>query len=103
MSQTPPNMGIGARRKRLRLRTPLAWLLGTFVIVAMLLGGAVSSSAMNPTPALTGNALTGNAAPTASELVLYWGDGCPNCAAEKKWLAKVAVDQPDLVITQYEV
>ena len=89
--------------RRLRLPTPLAWLLGTFVIVAMLLGGALSSSALNPTSALTGNAAAGNATPAAPEVVLYWGDGCPNCAAEKKWLAKVAVDQPDLVITQYEV
>ena len=98
MSQTPPNMGIGGRRWRLRLRTPLAWLLGTFVIVTMLLGGAVSSSALNPT-----QAAAGNATPEAAELVLYWGDGCPNCAAEKRWLAKVAPDNPDLTITQHEV
>lgn len=94
---------LAAGRRRLRLRTPLAWLLGTFVIVAMLLGGAVSSSALNPSQATTGNALAGNATPAAAELVLYWGDGCPNCAAEKKWLVKVAADNPDLTITQYEV
>ncbi len=86
------------------MRTPLAWLLGTFVMVAMLLGGAVSSSALSPSPAPAANAAAANAAtPGTGELVLYWGDGCPNCAAEKKWLAKVAVDHPDLVITQYEV
>ena len=23
------------------------------------------------------------------ELILFWGDGCPHCAAEKEWLASV--------------
>jgi hypothetical protein len=39
----------------------------------------------------------------AAELVLYWGDGCPNCENEREWLATVAKDHPDLTITQYEV
>jgi len=92
-----------AHWRRLPIRAPLAWLLGTCVLVALLLSGALSSSALTPAPSPTGNAAAGNSTPVAGELVLYWGDGCPNCAAEKKWLATVAADHPDLTISQYEV
>ena len=37
------------------------------------------------------------------ELVLFWGDGCPPCAAEKRFLADLQADFPDLVIRAYEV
>jgi len=38
-----------------------------------------------------------------AELVLFWGDGCPHCAAEKEWLATAAQRYPDLRVTMYEV
>lgn len=55
--------------------------------------------------------LLGAAAPGAAaddgddpvELVLFWGDGCPHCAAEKEWLGTIADDYPRLTVTQYEV
>ena len=96
---TPPV----ARRRRHPIRTLLAWLLGTSVIAAVLLGSALHASALNPAPSPTLTAAIAGNAPAAAELVLYWGDGCPNCAAEKKWLAKVAAANPELTITQYEV
>jgi cytochrome c biogenesis protein CcdA/glutaredoxin len=37
------------------------------------------------------------------ELLLFWGDGCPHCAAEKEWLAGIQQEYPDLVVTAYEV
>jgi cytochrome c biogenesis protein CcdA/glutaredoxin len=37
------------------------------------------------------------------ELVLFWGDGCPHCAAEKEWLPSIAQSYPQLRITMYEV
>ncbi len=36
-------------------------------------------------------------------LYLFWGDGCPHCAAEKEFLNELQQDYPDLVIVQYEV
>lgn len=42
-------------------------------------------------------------APEPVELVLFWGDGCPHCAAEKRFLTDLQGDFPDLMIRQYEV
>lgn len=36
-------------------------------------------------------------------LQLFWGDGCPHCAAEKQWLEQAVRDHPGLVVQQYEV
>jgi cytochrome c biogenesis protein CcdA/glutaredoxin len=48
------------------------------------------------------------AAPVASadgevELTLFWGDGCPHCAAEKEWLATASQAHPGLRVREYEV
>lgn len=37
------------------------------------------------------------------ELILFWGDGCPHCAAEKKWLEVARDVYPQLTVRQYEV
>lgn len=37
------------------------------------------------------------------ELTLFWGAGCPHCAAEKEWLVTAAEEYPRLTVTQYEV
>ncbi len=37
------------------------------------------------------------------ELQLFWGDGCPHCAAEKKWLTGLQERYPELVVRSYEV
>lgn len=41
----------------------------------------------------------------ANEAILYlfWGDGCPHCAAEKAFLADLAARHPTLEIRDYEV
>ena len=41
--------------------------------------------------------------PPPVELVLFWGDGCPHCAAEKQFLGDLQDDYPDLAITLYEI
>ncbi len=38
-----------------------------------------------------------------ADLILFWGDGCPNCEAEREWLEQVEEQYPDFQITQYEV
>lgn len=37
------------------------------------------------------------------ELTLFWGDGCPHCAAEHEWLEDAQEEYPNLVVTDYEV
>lgn len=68
------------------------------VLLAMLVGLVVAG--------LLGAAAPGAAADDGDEpveLVLFWGDGCPHCAAEKEWLATITDDYPRLTVTQYEV
>lgn len=38
-----------------------------------------------------------------AELTLFWGDGCPHCAAEKAWLETAEQQYPELEITMYEI
>lgn len=36
-------------------------------------------------------------------VILFWGDGCPHCAAEKAFLAELVDRHPEVVVTEYEV
>ena len=38
-----------------------------------------------------------------TELIYFWGDGCPHCAKESKFLEQMAEKYPELKITKYEV
>ena len=38
-----------------------------------------------------------------AELIYFWGDGCPHCAKESKFLEQMAEKYPELKITKYEV
>jgi thiol-disulfide isomerase/thioredoxin len=38
-----------------------------------------------------------------TDLLLFWGDGCPHCAAEKEWLERVEQDYPDISVHEFEV
>lgn len=40
--------------------------------------------------------------PTA-DLVIFWGDGCPNCARQEEWLQQVEQQYPGLNVVRYEV
>ena len=86
-----------ARSRTLSLRSPLAWLLTTLAFGVAMLMSATPSFGTAPA------SLPADTAEPAAELVLYWGDGCPNCEVEREWLATVAEEHPDLTITQYEV
>jgi hypothetical protein len=91
-------MASGTSLRRSPLRGPFAWVLGAFAVGAMaVLGAAPSFGASAP------RAIVETAAQPASDIVLYWGDGCPNCENERAWLLTVQKDHPDLTITQYEV
>lgn len=77
-------------------------------VLALLLGAlllAVASPAVAPATPVT---VTADPSPSPSpsgtvELVLFWGDGCPHCAAEKVWLDIAEQEYPGLQISQYEV
>ncbi|NTV39610.1 MAG: hypothetical protein HGA51_06585, partial [Demequinaceae bacterium] len=38
-----------------------------------------------------------------ADLILFWGDGCPHCEAERAWLGTITEQYPELQVTQYEV
>ena len=75
-----------------RSAVPRAILLALALLAWSVLGLASPASAAN-TPSIDPEA----------DLVLFWGDGCPNCEAEREWLDEVQGEYPDFKITQYEV
>lgn len=82
-------------------------VLGALVVaVVALLGGATAATA-TAVPPPTSTALVTQPAASAEEdeveLVLFWGDGCPHCAAEKEWLKGVLDEHPGVTVTAYEV
>lgn len=82
---------------RLVVRAAVAALLVAATIVAATPLVATPSGAQtvaSPPP-------TTATAPVVVEL--YWGDGCPHCAAEKAALAELAQEFPELQIQDYEV
>jgi glutaredoxin len=42
-------------------------------------------------------------AETPVAVILFWGDGCPHCAAEKAFLDELVARHPEVVVTDYEV
>lgn len=63
---------------------------------------ALALSADAPTPRAVAAASDTDLLPDA-DLVLFWGDGCPNCAKEKDWLEDVKEQYPDLTVELIEV
>jgi thiol-disulfide isomerase/thioredoxin len=88
------------------LRPALLGVLGVLVAVLVALIGGTTTAAATAVPP-SSPALAATAALAAGddevELVLFWGDGCPHCAAEKEWLEDVQDEYPGLIITPYEV
>ena len=41
--------------------------------------------------------------PPEPTIVLFYGEGCPHCAAERAFLADLLASRPDVVLTEYEV
>jgi cytochrome c biogenesis protein CcdA/glutaredoxin len=69
------------------LRVLMALVLAALLAVAVgLAGGAAAASSGDEV-----------------ELTLFWGEGCPHCAAEKEWLATAVEQYPWLTVRQYEV
>lgn len=97
-------MNAAARLRRLLV-------LGAAVLGGLLLVSApAQATSWTAAPAtVAGTAATDVPDPTEAsslpeaDLVLFWGDGCPNCAEEKEWLERVAGQYPDLEIVQLEV
>jgi len=71
----------------------------THALVALVIGLLLSlgTGLLGASPAAASEG-TGQA-----ELTLFWGDGCPHCAAEKVWLDVAEQEYPGLEITMYEV
>ena len=59
--------------------------------------------ALGVAPAVAVPAGEADGATDRVELVLFWGDGCPHCEAERAWLEQAEREFPQLEVTQYEV
>ena len=67
-------------------------------------GVQTNSPAESPVPVLPSK--TASTMPNASKpftLVLFWGEGCPHCAAEKDFLKEIAGQFPSMQVKLYEV
>ncbi|WP_084074031.1 hypothetical protein [Demequina sp. NBRC 110052] len=110
-----PLAGPAPFRARFAARVTML-LAGAAVALGMVLTLAPPAAA-DPAPA-SGMAtevasdlgITGGTAPAqeaglepTADLVLFWGDGCPHCAAEKEWLAAYSAEHPEVVMIGYEV
>lgn len=92
----PTNVQLPARTapRRRRHAGPFAGLLAaTMVLLVLLVGGAPAAAAAE------------DASPAAGTVTvtLFWGEGCPHCAAERAFLDDLAATRPALVVDAYEV
>ncbi|HSK56343.1 MAG TPA: hypothetical protein VK908_13880 [Jiangellales bacterium] len=67
-------------------------------VVLLLWAGAAAAVSPHPVGRV-------GSTPPADEvtLVLYHGEGCPHCAAEREWLVGLQDRNPGLSVEQYEV
>jgi glutaredoxin len=79
------------RNINLSLRTLASAIAVVLIALVALMAGAWSANAAEAAPEKT------------VELVLFWGDGCPHCEAERQWLEQAQEDYPQLQVTQHEV
>ncbi|MCA1783078.1 MAG: glutaredoxin family protein [Dermatophilaceae bacterium] len=78
--------------------------LGLILLALSLL--LISGWALPTSPAATGGgAATASQAEEwgESDLLFFWGDGCPYCELQKEWLEQAREDYPGLTVHEYEV
>jgi cytochrome c biogenesis protein CcdA len=71
-------------------------------LIALVLGALVI---VTPRPSATAAAAPSPAAGQEAPLTLtlFWGDGCPKCESERKFLAQLQREHPTLTVQQFEV
>ncbi|HSP26973.1 MAG TPA: hypothetical protein VLN74_00400, partial [Ilumatobacteraceae bacterium] len=69
----------------------------------MLIAAAIITLVLVVPPAFGARAEAPLPQPDPVELILFWGDGCPHCEAERAFLEELRSDYPDLVVSEYEV
>jgi cytochrome c biogenesis protein CcdA/glutaredoxin len=69
------------------------------LVVVFVLGLLVATAG----PAHGGDGEPAGAEPADVELVIFWGEGCPYCAAERDFLEDLAASRPGLVVRDHEV
>ena len=79
----------------------LACLLRRVVLVVLAIVVAAIVAVLAVPSTLTARAEP--SPPDRVEVILFWGEGCPHCEAERRFLDELGSDYPDLVIREYEV
>ena len=75
--------------------------LGPGLLAPGLLAPGLQPTSFGPAPAVAAPLTTADE--PATTLLLFHGEGCPHCAAERAWLEELALAYPQLRIEQYEV
>jgi glutaredoxin len=81
------------------VRLPVRALVTLAGVVLLLLGGLLATAPSG----VAASALAADQSSDGVELILFWGDGCPHCEAEREWLEDVREEYPDLTVTEHEV
>jgi glutaredoxin len=76
------------------VRHPVRALVMLASVVLLLLAGLLSTSP---------DSAAAESSPDGVELILFWGDGCPHCEAEREWLEQAEKEYPDLTVSEHEV
>ena len=87
-----PRPGRGRLGHPPRLVAVIGWLL---VVCAVVVAGVPGAAAQEDGP--------GAADERDVVIELYWGEGCPYCAAERELLAELAGERPEVEVLEYEV
>lgn len=87
MGSFAPTEGQGAVTRLIPGETMKKLFTLTLLLIVLLPGGAALADELVP----------------EDTLILFWGEGCPYCMAEKQWLETIADQYPDLEIATYEV
>lgn len=89
-------------RARILHRT-YRWDMGRAVLRAVAVGLLAVLGLVVPVHVAWGRDDSPEPGPERVELLLFWGDGCPHCAAEKAWLTTLKEQYPELEVREYEV
>src|SRR5690606_22220193 len=99
-----PHEGPLARRAYDGGMPRLARVLGLSLIIAALLFLPAWATAAVATATPTGAPVVAQPDEWGeTDLILFWGDGCPHCEAEMQWLEQAVIAYPELTVHQYEV
>ena len=87
----------------MRFRRPLIRRTLTILSTIVVLASFFLLPSMKPARAQENASIVDSQSPRNVTLYFFWGNGCPHCAAEEKFLNIIKKDYPTLTIRKFEV